>query len=100
MWVATHLLMGLRYSDELVVSLFKEVKTMHQSTTYERILREGRLGEAHRFIRRLGTEKFGAPGPTAASDLEAIQDVDHLEALGVRILRPDVKSWDDLLEGE
>jgi len=73
---------------------------MHQSTTYERILREGSLGEAHRFVRRLGKQKFGDPGPTTTAALAEIQDVDRLEALGDRILRPDVKSWEDLLKVE
>jgi predicted transposase YdaD len=98
LWIATSLLMGLRYDAKLTMKLLEGVHTMHQSSTYQWILDEGRLSEAHRFIRRLGTEKFGVPDPTAASDLEAIQDVDRLEALGVRILRPDIKSWDDLLK--
>jgi hypothetical protein len=100
LWIATSLLMGLRFDAKLTMKLLEGVHSMHQSSTYQWILDQGRLGEAHRFIRRLGTEKFGAPEPTAASGLEAIQDVDRLEALGVRILRPDIKSWEDLLTDE
>ncbi len=77
---------------------------MHQSTIYERILMEGRvegrLGEAQRFVRRLGKQKFGEPDPACAAVLDGIQDVDRLEALGDRILLPEVKSWEDLLKGE
>ena len=72
---------------------------MHQSTTYERILREGRLGEAHRIIRRQGTQKYGEPDPTTTDALDAIVDLDQLEALSDKILRSDVKSWSDLLNG-
>ncbi len=98
LWIATLLLMGLRYSDEVTLSLLEGVRAMHQSSTYERILREGRLGEAHRFVRRLGKQKYGEPDPTTAEVLERIQDVDRLEALGDRILQPDVKSWEELLK--
>lgn len=99
LWLATLLLMGLRYSDELAMSLLKEVKTMHQSTTYERILREGRLGEARRLIRRLGTQKYGEPDSVTGEALEAIVDIDRFEAIGDKILRPDITSWGDLLNG-
>ena len=104
LWTATCLLMGLRYSEELTMSLLEGVQIMHQSTTYERILREGReegreeglVTEARRFLVRLGTQQFGEPDPTTAAALEAIQDVDRLESLGERILRPDLKSWEEL----
>ena len=111
LWTATYLLMGLRYPDDLVASLLEGVQTMHQSTTYQRILREGRqegrqegldegrVGEARRFLRRLGTHRFGEPDPAVAATLDGIQDVDLLEALGERALLPDLKGWDDLLEG-
>ncbi len=99
LWIATLLLMGLRYSDEVTVSLLKGVRAMHQSSTYERILREGRLGEARRIIRRLGTQKYGEPDLITSEALEAIVDVDRLEALSDKIIRPDVTSWGDLLNG-
>jgi predicted transposase YdaD len=103
LWTATFLLMGLRYPDELVASLFEGVQTMHQSTTYQRILREGRnegrLTEERRFLRRLGTHRFGEPDPAVAATLDGIQDVDRLEALGERVLLPNLNGWQDLLEG-
>jgi hypothetical protein len=98
LWTATYLLMGLRYNDELVAILLEGVQ-MTQSTTYQRILKEGRLREARQFLRRLGTRRFGEPDPSSAAALEGIQDVNHLEALGERALLPEVKGWQDLLEG-
>jgi predicted transposase YdaD len=79
---------------------------MQESTTYQRILREGRqeglvegrLGEARRFLRRLGTQQFGEPDAETVTALEAIQDVERLEALGEKVLRHDHKSWKDLLQ--
>jgi hypothetical protein len=97
LWLATLLLMGLRYPDELVLSLLQGVRTMHQSTTYERILKEGSLGTLRRVIRRQGTQKYGEPGPMTAETLEAIVDIDRLEALCDKIVQPDIKSWEDLL---
>jgi len=34
--------MGLRYLEELASQLLEGVRNMHESTTYEAILREGR----------------------------------------------------------
>jgi hypothetical protein len=79
--------------------MLEGVRAMHQSTTYERILREGRLGEARRIIRRLGTQKYGEPDVITSEALEAIADVDRLEALSDKIIRPDITSWGDLLNG-
>jgi hypothetical protein len=70
---------------------------MHQSTTYLRILMEGQLDGARRFIRRLGTKIYGEPDSTTAETLETIFDIDRLEALGDKLLQPEVKTWKDLL---
>ena len=62
----TPLLMGLNYSDELTDSLLEGVQTMQESTTYQKILREGRdegrkagqkagrITEAQRLLLQLG----------------------------------------------
>jgi predicted transposase YdaD len=101
LWTATYLLMGLRYSDELTVTLLEGIQTMQESTTYQAILRkgriEGRITEAQRMLLRLGTKRFRQPNPMTAAALEAIQDIDRLEALGERTLDPDIHTWDDLL---
>jgi hypothetical protein len=76
---------------------------MHQSSTYatyERFVREGRLGEARRILGRLGKLKYGEPDAAICAALDAIVDIDRLEALSDKILRPDITSWADLLNGE
>jgi predicted transposase YdaD len=110
-WTATYLLMGVRYESELIDHLLERVQAMHQSTTYQKILtegrekgreegrEEGRITEARTFLRRQGTLKFGEPDPATAVRLESIQDVDRLESLGERMLQSDLASWDDLLQG-
>jgi predicted transposase YdaD len=108
---AAYLLMGLRYEDELTNLLFEGIEVMKESTTYQGILKEGRqegrqegesLGrvhEAQRILRLLGTKRFGEPSAATAAALEGIEDVARLEVLGVRILEPDLSNWDDLLRG-
>ncbi len=97
LWTATFLLMGLRYSDELTIQLLEGVQTMHESTTYQRIVNDGRLAEARRMLLRQGTKRFRDPDAATVAALEAIRDIDRLEALGERIIDPDVHDWQDLL---
>ena len=56
-----------------------------------------RLEEARRLLLRQGTKRFHEPDAEAVAALEAIRDIDRLEAIGERILDPDVQDWDDLL---
>lgn len=114
-WLATYLLMGMRYPDDLINRLLEGRHNMQDSTTYQRILRDGRqeglkeglkeglqegriLGE-RQFVLRLGTKRFGEPGARTLAAIEAIRDADRLEALGLRIIDADVRTWDDLLRG-
>jgi predicted transposase YdaD len=98
LWTATYLLMGLRYSDELVTQLLEGVQIMQESTTYQRILRDGRVEEARRIVLRLGTRRFHEPDAATITVLEGIKDIDRLEALSDRILDPNVQGWGELLE--
>jgi predicted transposase YdaD len=114
--VASYTLMGLRFSDELIERLFEGMKGMKESTTYQKILREGRqeglhaglqeglnmgeLREARRFLVVLGMERLGKPSTEVMMALEAIQSAERLEALGRRMITdPTIGSWDDLLRG-
>jgi predicted transposase YdaD len=85
------------------------VLDMQESTAYQAILREGRqegrnegliegriTGERQLLIRQ-GTKKFGKPDPAILAAIEAIRDVERLEALGERILDADVRDWSELL---
>jgi len=86
---------------------------MQESTTYQAILREGRnegliegrnegliegrvTGEQQLLVRQ-GTKKFGKPDPSILAAIAAIRDVERLEALGERIIDPDVRDWGSLL---
>jgi predicted transposase YdaD len=101
LWTASYLLMGLRYPDEVIEKLLEGVQAVKDSTTYQKILRdgraEGRTEEARRFLLLLGTERFGEPEAAALAAIEDIHDIDRLEDLGKRMLVADVLDWDGLL---
>ena len=107
LWTATYLLMGARYPAELVDDLLEGVASMMESTTYQKILRdghqeglkEGRIVGERQILLRIGTKKFGRPDAATVAAVEAILDADRLEALGLRIIDADVRGWDDLLRG-
>jgi len=89
LWTATYLLMGVRYPDDLVNHLLEGIQTMRESTTYQAILREGRITGEQQLLQRLGTKRFGEPDATTVA-AKAIQDIDRLEALGERIRDPGI----------
>jgi predicted transposase YdaD len=103
LWTALNILMGLRYDREQIRELMRGVRQMRESVTYQAIVNEGRTTgrvegraeEARRLALRLGTRRFGAPGPNVAATLDAMTDIEALEALADRLLT--AHGWDDLL---
>jgi hypothetical protein len=78
-----------------------DVQHFKEMMTYLTILAkgrgEGRVREAHRLLLRLATRRFGEPDVQTAGRLDAIRDIDHLEALADRLVDPELESWDELL---
>ena len=119
LWGATYLLMGFRFDEDLVGHLLEGVIPMlAESSTYQKILRDGRreghqegrqegrqeglregqiLGERRLLIRQ-GTRKFGEPDAATVAAIDAILDPDRLVALGERIIDANVLTWADLLQ--
>jgi predicted transposase YdaD len=107
LWTATYVLMGLRYSEELTNQLLREVGAMEESVTYQAIvrkgmqegmregMREGREEEARKLILLQGRNRFGKVSMRVADALDAIQDVERLEELSLKLL--EVSSWQELL---
>lgn len=103
LWTATYVLMGLRYPAELARRLVEGVARMRESATYQAILiegreegrQEGRADEARRLLLLQGRRRFGPPDAGTVAALDAITEIEQLEALGVRLL--DVGSWEELL---
>ena len=77
LWTATYLLMGLRFSGAVAFRLLEGVQNMRESTTYQAILREGRIegrneGLIEGSIRQLSAccsskERFDSELPTKGS---------------------------------
>jgi hypothetical protein len=100
--------MGLRHSPELIDSVLQGVAAMWEkvyedSSIWQRSMKQAeRLGEekgavehARKLLMRLGHAKFGPPSSTHLAAINAIGDLDRLDALGERILT--ANSWGELL---
>ncbi len=97
LWTAAYLLMGLRYSKEVASHLLEGVRDMQESTTYQAILSEGSVTGEQRLLILQGTRRFGKPDTATVAAIEAIRDIEKLDALGVRLVDPDVRDWNSLL---
>ena len=107
LWVATYLLMGLRYNDALIGQLLSGVQQMEESTTYQAIVKrglqqgiqqgiqQGSLFEARKVLSLAAMPKFGTPTAEIRAAIDAISDVTRLENLATRIHTS--ASWDELL---
>jgi predicted transposase YdaD len=122
LWNATQILMGLRHSQEKVVSIIEGVSAMlfgirgiEESSVYQGILKkgeaqgiaqgivkgiaqgiaEGRIEDARENLLRLGSKKLGPPVAKVEAEIAALADLDRLHDLIDRIL--DVSTWDELL---
>ena len=117
LWNATRILMGLRHSQEKVVSIIEGVSAMlfgirgiEESSVYQGILKrgeaqgiekgiekgiaQGAIEEARRTLLH-GRKKLGPAGESIEAEINALADLDRLHDLIDRIL--DVSTWDELL---
>jgi hypothetical protein len=88
-------LLGLRYADDVIRSLFRGVTAMEESTTYQYILRRGAERELHKVLLVLGQEKWGLPSQEVETALRAVTDLDRLERMAIAVLS--VSNWQELL---
>jgi hypothetical protein len=103
LWSATYILMGLRYERALIERLLQGVLGMKESVTYQAILEEGeakgmakgQAEEARRMLRLLGRDQFGEPAAEVQTALNALTDVERLEALALQVKH--AASWQELL---
>ncbi len=72
---------------------------MEESTTYQAIIRKGeargRAEEARRLLLRLGQKQLGQPDAAVVAAVQAITDVERLEALAEQVL--EARTWQQLL---
>jgi predicted transposase YdaD len=99
LWTATKILMGMRYSEELVDGLLKGLQKMKESFTYQAILREGRVeglveGE-QRILLQMARKRLGEPSSAILKKFESIVDESTLSILADRLF--EVSTWDEFL---
>jgi hypothetical protein len=73
------------------------VQNMKESTTYQAILRVGRVSEAQWLLLLQGEIRFGSPDEKIFGDIDAIRDIEHLESLSRRAIDTNVHDWNDPL---
>jgi hypothetical protein len=110
LWYAAYVLMGWRYDEKLTTHLLERVWNMHESPTYQAILKkgliegrnegliEGRLSEARRLLLMLGEDRFGEPDEPIRGAVEAILDAERLERMTRRVYDANVPDWGGLLD--
>ncbi|HEY1377268.1 MAG TPA: hypothetical protein VGF55_10765 [Gemmataceae bacterium] len=92
---AAEILVGLRVPREQGVQLFRGVRGMRESSTYQAILDEGREDALKKVLLRLGRGRFGAPDPAVEAEIQAITDLARLERMSERLLT--APTWQDVL---
>lgn len=93
---SAYVLSGARWNREISDMVFRgALNLMKESTTYQKIVDEGRAVEARRVLKRRGTRLFGAPTSDISTTIDSISDLPKLEALIDRI--EDVRSWAELM---
>jgi hypothetical protein len=92
---ATFVLAGLRLPGELAVRIFRGVRTMQESTTYQYILRQGAIQALQKAVMRQGRQHFGPPNEAAETAINGLTDTPRLERMLDRI--HEASSWQDLL---
>ncbi len=92
---SSYILSGLRIDRETGLRLFKGVRDVRESTTYQQILDEGRVEARREMLLEVGIERFGPPDEGVAAVVAGISDLDRLKRMARRLVR--VVSWQDLL---
>jgi hypothetical protein len=103
LWTAADVLMGLRYSRDLVAHLLRGIHGMKDSATYQAIVEEGvEKGMAKGMvlgiqdaILRFGRKRLGEPDKTVLNTLRGLTDLLRLERMADRLA--DAVSWQDVL---
>jgi predicted transposase YdaD len=95
----SYVLVGMRYSPEFAEILFREVRGMKESSTYQAIVAEGRVEgrvEGARAVLLVqGTDRFGPPDAATRKAINAIGDLQQLQQLARKLLT--AETWGELL---
>ena len=95
--MSAFLLAGMHNDRNVIRAIFQGVLTMRDNVAYQMILEEGAVDEAQHMIAILATSRYGEPTEREAGKLSAIEDLERLHRLALRVHKVD--SWDALLRG-
>src|SRR5262249_33437530 len=95
---STFVLSGLRLDRERGLNMFRRIRAVEESTTYQYILEQGGVKVLKRLFLRHGTRKFGAPNKKVKAAIEQldVHDLGRLERMFDRM--ETATSWNDVLE--
>ena len=89
------MLLGLRYDDTSIDRLYHEVTGMEESVTYQAIINKGQLKGAKNLLLAQGIERFGPPGETVYTEIQALNSLDEVKRVGCRLMK--ANGWQELL---
>ena len=95
MEVATFVLMGMRYDEDVLERLYRGVPEMEESSGYQLIMKRGERKALIRTVLDLGRLKFGDLDADQLASLQRTKDLDRLGEMSRRIIT--ATTWDELL---
>ena len=93
--VAAYILSAMHVPPAVGRGIFNKVIAMKDSPGYQFILEEGAIDFARETLLKLGEQRFGEPTEKQANRLNAIEDLDRLRRMMLKVLT--AKSWDAML---
>ncbi len=92
---STFVLSGLRLKRDRALDLFRRIRAVEDSTTYQYIIEQGELKNARKMLISLGASKFGPPTRKVKTTIQELENLPRLERMGIRLMT--AESWDDIL---
>jgi hypothetical protein len=93
---STFVLSGLRLERERARNLFRGIRAVEESTTYQYIIEQGELKARRATVLEQGESKFGAPAEKVKTAIQELEDPQRLRRMLLRLLT--ANSWNEVLE--
>jgi hypothetical protein len=92
---ATYILSSMHIEPAVAREVIDRVLNLRDTPGVQLFLKEGAIEHAREIILKQGRVKLGEPTEKQAAKLQAIQDLERLDRIAVKMLS--AKSWDALL---
>jgi hypothetical protein len=80
----------MHVGGEVARNIFRKVKAMQITETYQFILDEGAIKFARQLILKMAREQLGEPTDKQKNKLSAIEDLERLDRIAVAVLREEL----------